>query len=392
MRTTRALTQLAFLALTIVAVYVIQGDAERWCPFGGIEALYSYATTGNFTCSLGISNFYILGGVLLMTLLLRRAFCGYVCPIGTISEWARRGAVRIGIPAIPVPNRLDRVLALLKYPVLIVILYITFRSGELLFRGFDPCYALISRHGKDITYWAYVVSGGILIGSLLIMLPFCRWLCPLAAVLAPFSRLGLMRVRRHAEPCVDCGKCTKACPMALPVDQTLSVSASRCTTCLDCVAACPKAKQGAISWGPVGSGNARWPAALVVPVILVCVGAAVAATYAWPMPSFNHTRGTAPETVASVDLTVHGVTCRGSSAGLIEWLQRDDEYAITGYLDVDIWPSADGGRVIIAYDPAKTSPAEIRRALVMPYFDLFGGTINESPYTVEGYAPTVEEL
>ena len=67
---TRRIVQVAFLALTLAGVFVFGGHAERWCPLGGIEALYGYTTAGNLICSLGVSNFYILGGVLVMTLLL----------------------------------------------------------------------------------------------------------------------------------------------------------------------------------------------------------------------------------------------------------------------------------------------------------------------------------
>ena len=165
MITTRRVVQLGFLALTIVGVYVVRGNAERWCPFGGVEALYTYATEGNLTCSLGVSNFFILGGVLAITLLLRRAFCGYMCPIGTISEWLRRAAAHLGIKTGRIPYALDRGLSLLKYGVLAIILYYTYTTAELMFRGFDPCYALISRHGEDITLWTYVVSGAILVGE-----------------------------------------------------------------------------------------------------------------------------------------------------------------------------------------------------------------------------------
>ena len=75
MKKTRRLMQFAFLALTLGSVYLFGANAERWCPFGGVEALYSYYQEGNMLCSLGTSNFYILGGVILMTVLLRRAFC-----------------------------------------------------------------------------------------------------------------------------------------------------------------------------------------------------------------------------------------------------------------------------------------------------------------------------
>ena len=128
MTTQRRVVQFGFLVLTVVGVFVVGGNAERWCPFGGVEALYTYATEGNLTCSLAVSNFYILAAVLVMTLLVRRAFCGYMCPIGTISEWLQRGTARLGVRPIRIPGRLDRILSLLKYPLLAIILYFTYKT------------------------------------------------------------------------------------------------------------------------------------------------------------------------------------------------------------------------------------------------------------------------
>ena len=76
MTRTRRIVQIVFLLLTVVGVFVMRGNAERWCPFGGVEAIYTYAREGNMLCSLGTYNFFILGGVLLSALLVRRAFCG----------------------------------------------------------------------------------------------------------------------------------------------------------------------------------------------------------------------------------------------------------------------------------------------------------------------------
>ncbi len=384
MKTTRRLTQLAFLSITLVGIFVLEGDAERWCPLGGVEALYSYVTVGNMTCSLGVSNFYILGALLLLTLLARRAFCGYMCPIGTISEWLQSGARRLGLRPLRVPYRLDRGLALLKYPVLAIILYITWKAGELLFRAFDPCYALISRHGKDITVWAYIVSGAIVLASLVIVLPFCRWLCPLAAVFTPFSRVGLARVKRDGETCEDCGECNRVCPMGIQVNQVKQVTAARCTACLDCVAACPRVADGALTWGPPKALGNRWPQAALVVVLLACVGGAIAATYAFPFPSFVTSRGEPPAETETIVLRIDGVRCRGTSQGFVNWLQRADEYGVPGYFKVETWPASTQAQVRITFDPSVTNAAAIKRAITEPAFDA-DGVWSFPPYEIEGY-------
>jgi polyferredoxin len=152
MHTTRRIVQAAFLLLTIVGVFVVGANAELWCPLGGIEGLSTYWSEGNLICSLGVSNFYILAGVFVMAVLLRRAFCGYMCPIGTLSDWIHAAARRWRMPQPRIPERADRILALLKYVVLAAVVLFTWQAGELLFRAYCPAYALISRHGADIAW------------------------------------------------------------------------------------------------------------------------------------------------------------------------------------------------------------------------------------------------
>jgi len=419
MRRTRRVVQLGFLALTLAAVFVVRGNAERWCPFGGVEAAYTYLREGNLTCSLGVSNFYILAGVLLSTVLLRRAFCGYMCPIGTISEWLGAAATRLGVRPAKVPRAIDRTLSLLKYGALAVILYFTWRAGELIFRGFDPCYALISRHGEDITFWAYVVAGGIVLGSLFVTIPFCRWLCPLAAVLNLFSRFGLTRIKRDEAVCTDCGKCARACPMAIPVDVLSEVTVARCTSCLSCVDACPKKpasgvrvpgsgmapeavgtasrapkpehrrpSSGALFWGPPKALGRRWPQAALIAIMLACVAGAVVAAYAFPIASFTHTRGEAPAHTSVLHLRVNGVTCRGAATRFaLYYLDRDDEFAVPGYLKIEAWPGPDYPSVRITYDPAQTNDLAIKKAITEPYFNTATGQWDASPFRIEGYDP-----
>ncbi len=383
----RRLVQLAFLVLVFVGVFVYQANCELWCPFGGVEALYTYATEGNMLCSLGTSNFFILGGVLLSVLLLRRAFCGYMCPIGALSEWLGSLGQRLGLARRKVPARVDRVLGLLKYAVLAAVLTATWRAGELLFRGYDPCYALISRHGADITYWAYVVAGAVAAASLVFSVPFCRWFCPFAAVLSPFSRLGLARVRREESACTSCGRCERQCPMAIPVASLDQVTDARCTSCLTCVEACPKRAEGALSWGLPKPIRYGWSQAALIAILLFCTSAAVAASYAFPMPSFVKSRGTASPETAALELEIYDLTCRGRANLLVYYLERDDLFAVDGYWRLEAWPDPTLARVRITYDPARCSEESIRMAITEAYYDAVGNLWRPSPFVIDGYDP-----
>ena len=87
MKTVRRVVQGAFLALVLVGVFAVGANCERWCPFGGVEAIYTYATEGNMTCSLGTSNFFILGGVLLSAVLCWKAETFYRREVTETEVW-----------------------------------------------------------------------------------------------------------------------------------------------------------------------------------------------------------------------------------------------------------------------------------------------------------------
>ncbi|MCB9833865.1 MAG: 4Fe-4S binding protein [Planctomycetes bacterium] len=382
----RRLMQIGFLVLTGWAVFRLGANAERWCPFGGVEALHTYFAEGDMPCSLGTSNFFALGGLLLLVLLVRRAFCSHLCPIGAVSEGVRGLGAALGLRVREVPRRLDRALSVLKYGLLAFLLWLTYRADELLFRAADPCYAMISRHGEDITFWAYVVLGAILLGALFLSLPFCRWLCPLAAVMNPLARFGLVRVRREASSCTGCARCDNSCPMGIAIAGVEEVRDASCTACLDCVRSCPRSTRGALAVGLPGSTR-RWSGAVVPLVVLVVLVSVVAAAEAFPIPSFLRERGEKPELTRTLELEVEGLNCRGSANQLVYFLDRDDILEIPGYLAIEAWPAPPAGRLRLTFDPALTDEEAIKEAIVTPYFDTFEAFERSSPFRVVGYRP-----
>ena len=99
-----------------------------------------------------------------------------------------------------VPDKADWVLSKIKYVVLVLIIVLSYRVSELVFRGYDPFYTLFTAgkgHGLMAT-WSLVILGAVLVGSFLFEMAWCRYLCPLGAVMDPLSKIGLVKVKRGA--------------------------------------------------------------------------------------------------------------------------------------------------------------------------------------------------
>jgi len=94
------------------------------------------------------------------------------------------------------------------------------------------------------------VVGILLLGSVLVKNFWCRYLCPYGALLGFASLLSPLHIRRTQSSCIDCGKCAKACPANLPVDQLVTIKSAECTGCLECVSICPA--EGALGMHPIG--------------------------------------------------------------------------------------------------------------------------------------------
>jgi Fe-S-cluster-containing hydrogenase component 2 len=89
-----------------------------------------------------------------------------------------------------------------------------------------------------------IVLAALTLFSLLVQNFWCRYLCPYGALVGLAALFSPARIRREPEPCIDCGKCAKACPAWLPVDRLVEIRSAECTACMECVAVCPA--QGAL--------------------------------------------------------------------------------------------------------------------------------------------------
>jgi polyferredoxin len=89
----------------------------------------------------------------------------------------------------------------------------------------------------DLTSTAALVLGGLVVLSLVVKNAWCRWGCPYGALLGIASWGSPLRIVRDTAACTDCGACTRACPVDIPVQHRPQVRSPECTGCLSCVAA-----------------------------------------------------------------------------------------------------------------------------------------------------------
>lgn len=214
------------------------------CPIGSLQAVIG---SRNFNIS-----FYVLGFLMIVGSLMGRFVCGWLCPFGLVQDLLHRLPVK-KLPRVPG----DRYLRYLKYVILLVFviglpLLLTGKSGvsspwfcKLIcpsgtLLGGIPLVAANPSFQKIIGglfSWKVSILLLVLLSSIVIYRPFCKYLCPLGAVYGMFNRFSLYRYEIDRDRCTGCGLCHKKCGMGVNVCEP--PNSAECIRCGECLRACP---------------------------------------------------------------------------------------------------------------------------------------------------------
>ena len=218
------------------------------CPFGAVETAGRLIIEGGFIPKVHESNLWTFLGVTLVTVTIGAAFCGYLCPLGSVQEWIgsigkktfKKRYNRIA------GKKVDQLLGYMRYGVLITIIIQTTRMTTLVFQRVDPYYALFHFWMGDVFLTALIALGIILMLSFFVERPWCRWFCPFGALQGILQLISPWKIRKNKELCTSCGACARACPMGIHIQEKNSVFDTRCNRCGNCLRACHR--EGAISF------------------------------------------------------------------------------------------------------------------------------------------------
>jgi len=217
---------------------------EGWLPIAGLMNFKYWLLSGQIPRVHPAAMFLLLT-FLAISFLFRKAFCSWLCPIGTISEYLWRAGQKLFRRSFYLPRWLDLPLRGLKYLLLGFFVWaISTMSAEGIRDFMHSPYGLIAdvkmlNFFRHIGETGLIVLGVLVVASVFVPNFWCRFLCPYGALLGLTSWMSPTRIRRSEETCIDCAKCAKACPSALPVDQLVQIRSVECTGCLECIAVCP---------------------------------------------------------------------------------------------------------------------------------------------------------
>ncbi len=169
------------------------------CTVGAVQNV-ALALGTDYVLPVSVGLFFLLP--LLFALLFGRVFCAAVCPLGALQE-------TLVIKPVKVPIWLERSLGLIPFVFLgLAVLFAWNDSGFLICR-YDPYIAFFRLGG----FTHVLIAGGVvlLIGAF-VGRPYCRFLCPLAAIFRLLAPLSAWRVRLAGDDCINCHLCADACP------------------------------------------------------------------------------------------------------------------------------------------------------------------------------------
>lgn len=231
----RALSQLVFLFVLPALVGL---------AFGQMKTMYSMIINGTITTTEMVTRFAVLFALVPITIFLGRFFCGWICSFGALNDFVFAISQRVFKTKFRIRPRVDGVLKYLKYIILAFIIVVIWTMGSTTFDNLSPWTSLeaLTDFPSSITenVIGFIILALVVVGAFFIERFFCRYLCPLGAVLSLLSRFRLFNISKPRTKCGACRICTNNCPMGIEMYKTDKITSGECINCFKCLSVCPR--------------------------------------------------------------------------------------------------------------------------------------------------------
>jgi NosR/NirI family nitrous oxide reductase transcriptional regulator len=171
---------------------------------------------------------YYLFGVFVIgsTILWGRLYCGRICAFGAMTQLM--DAVLPSRLRLEPTARIERQASRIKYALLaFVVVYFLATRDMQVYRWVEPFWMF----GLFGTATMWVGLGILLLATVFVRNLYCRFLCPVGALLGLISKLTVFRIKRWSE-CQTCKICEKTCEWG--AIQGPTIVESECVRCDDC--------------------------------------------------------------------------------------------------------------------------------------------------------------
>jgi polyferredoxin len=254
-------------------------------PVGHFTSFFAFLRGGGFD-ELLPAGLVIIIGALAVSLLFKRGFCGWICPVGTVWEgFSAVGRALTKGRQVRVPTWLDWggrgfrfLLTALTVFLLLVLLpvqeAVDFRSLPYMWVADMKILTIMLQP----TYLLVALLAGVL--STLFGPVWCRYLCPVGGLYAAVGELSPCKVARNEANCTHCSRCTKVCHAFVDIESKQVVRDTECDGCMDCVKSCP-ADNCLEARGPGGVRIAPWVWPLLVVGLWLAIFSAAKLTGNW---------------------------------------------------------------------------------------------------------------
>lgn len=225
--------RIVFLLGSLIYLGFIKGSCP--CPISSVQysVLFAFGEQVEFHRIL-----YFLG-LIPITYVLGKVWCGWVCHLGAVQEFLHLPAKYNFLKGRKAQNTL-RIIRWSLFGALVIQLFI---SRELFFCKIDPFLSIFNL-GLSIKYPVIngILLGSLLLSSLFVYRPFCRSMCPIGLLLGLVSKIPGASVIGVTNECSSCTLCNNSCKIeAITREGKKSfIDNQDCIACGECMDACKK--------------------------------------------------------------------------------------------------------------------------------------------------------